>query len=59
MAAQLSKENGVEVETVRGGLAEFSVSIEGQKVIDTNRLWYPTLSKVIAKTRTLLAKPTV
>jgi len=58
VAAQLSKENGVEVETVSGGLGEFSVSIEGQKVIDTNRLWYPTPSKVIAKTRTHLAKPT-
>ena len=58
VAAQLSKENGVEVETVSGGLGEFSVSIDGQKVIDTNRLWYPTPSKVIAKTRSLLAKPT-
>jgi len=58
VAAQLSKENGVEVETVSGGLGEFSVSIDGQKVIDSNRLWYPTPSKVIAKTRSLLSKPT-
>ncbi len=58
VAAQLSKENGVEVETVSGGLGEFSVSIDGQKVIDTNRFWYPTPSKVVAKTRKLLAKQT-
>jgi hypothetical protein len=58
VAAQLSKENGVEVETARGGLGEFSVSIEGQMVIDTNRLWYPRPSKVVAKTRTLLAEHT-
>jgi hypothetical protein len=55
VAAQLSKENDLEVETVRGGLGEFSVSIEGEKVIDTNRFWYPTPSKVVAKIRGLLA----
>ncbi len=42
VAAQLSKENDLEVRTARGGLGEFSVSLDGQKVIDTNRLWYPT-----------------
>ena len=56
MAAQLSKENDLEVKTVKGGLGEFSVSLDGQKVIDTNRLWYPTPSKVVAKTRALLAE---
>ena len=56
VAAQLSKENGLEVETARGGLGEFSVSIDGRKVVDTNRLWYPTPSKVVAKTRALLAE---
>ena len=56
VAAQLSKENGVEVETVRGGLGEFSVSIDGQKVIDTNRLWYPTPSKVVTKIQKLLTE---
>ena len=47
VAAQLSKENDLEVETAKGGLGEFSVSIDGQKVIDTNRLWYPTPGKVV------------
>lgn len=56
VAAQLSKENDVEVETSKGGLGEFSVSIDGQKIVDTNRFWYPTPSKVISKTQALLAE---
>lgn len=43
VAAELSKENDLEVQTTKGGFGEFSVSIDGEKVIDTNRLWYPTL----------------
>jgi len=57
VAAQLSKENDIEVATAKGGLGEFSVSIDGQKVIDTNRLWYPTPRKVVAKVLNLLALP--
>ena len=56
VAAELSKENNLEVQTTKGGFGEFSVSIDGQKVIATNRLWYPTPSKVITKTRALLVK---
>ena len=56
VAAQLSGEKDVEVETVKGGLGEFSVSIAGRKVIDTSRLWYPTPRKVVARTRSLLAE---
>ena len=55
VAAQLSKENDIEVATAKGGLGEFSVSIDGQKVIDSNRLWYPTPRKVVAKVLNLLA----
>ena len=55
VAAQLSKENDIEVATAKGGLGEFSVSIDGQKMIDTNRLWYPTPRKVVAKVLNLLA----
>ena len=55
VAAQLSKENDIEVATANGGLGELSVSIDGQKVIDTNRLWYPTPRKVVAKIINLLA----
>ena len=39
----------MEVETVKGGLGEFSVYMDGRKVIDTNRLWYPTTSKMVKK----------
>lgn len=55
VAAQLSKENNVETETVRGGLGEFSVYIDGQKVIDTNRLWYPLPGNVVKRVQALLA----
>jgi hypothetical protein len=55
VAAQLSKENDVEVATAKGGLVEFSVSIDGRKVIETNRFWYPTRGKVVAKVLNLLA----
>ena len=55
VAAQLSKENNVETEIVRGGLGEFSVYIDGQKVIDTNRLWYPLPGNVVKRVQALLA----
>ena len=55
VAAQLSKDDDVEVETVGGGLGEFSVYIDGQKVIDTNRFWYPAPSGIVKKVRALLA----
>jgi hypothetical protein len=54
--AQLKKENGVEVETVRGGLGELSVSIDERKVVDTNRFWYPTPGGVLKKVRAALAE---
>ncbi len=55
VAVQLRKENNIEVETVKGGLGEFSVYIDEQKVIDTNRFWYPTTNKVVKKIQALLA----
>ncbi len=54
VAAQLSNDN-VEVKTVRGGLGEFSVYIDDEKVIKTNRLWYPLPSRVVKRVRDLLA----
>ncbi len=56
VAAELSKDNDVEVKKVKGGFGEFSVFIDGRKIIDTSRIWFPTPSKVVAKTRSLLAK---
>ena len=56
VAAQLNKEQNIEVKTVKGGLGEFSVYIDEQKVIDTNRLWYPSTNKIIKKVQALLAE---
>ena len=56
VAAQLSNESDVEVETARGGLGEFSVTNDGQKIVDTNRFWYPTPSKVVPKSLARLAE---
>ena len=55
VAAQLREEKNVEVETVRGGFGEFSVFIDEQKIIDTNRFWYPTPSKIVQKVQALIA----
>jgi hypothetical protein len=54
--AELKKEGGVEVEMKRGGLGELSVSIDDQKVVNTNRLWYPTPGAVLKKVRAALAE---
>ena len=56
VAAQLNKENNLNVEMIKGGLGEFSIYIDEQKVIDTNRFWYPIPSKIIKKVQTLLAE---
>lgn len=54
MAAELKKEVGVEVETVRGGLGEFSVLVDDRKVVETSRFWYPSPGKVVQKVRASL-----
>ncbi|HUS09549.1 MAG TPA: hypothetical protein VMZ30_03705 [Pyrinomonadaceae bacterium] len=54
MAAQLRKETGAQVELVRGELGEFSVYVDDRKVMDTNRLWYPTPNKVVEKISAVL-----
>jgi hypothetical protein len=56
VAARLRRETDAQVELVRGGLGEFSAYIDDRKVIDTNRLWYPTPSKVVKKIQELLAE---
>jgi len=58
VAAQLSKENDCQVKTSSGGFGELSVSIDGEKVVDTNRLWYPLPKNVVAKTRAQLSQKT-
>ncbi len=54
VVAQLKQETGAHVEAVKGGLGEFSVHIDGRKVVDTNRLWYPTQHKIVEKIRAIL-----
>jgi hypothetical protein len=56
VAAQLKKENNIEVEMVKGGFGEFSVYIDEEKVIDTNRFWFPTTDKVVKNIQILLAE---
>ena len=56
VAAQLNKEDNLEVETIKSGLDEFSVVIAEKKVIDTNRFWYPSTSRIVKKIRALLAQ---
>jgi hypothetical protein len=56
VAADLSQEPDLKVETVKGGLGELSVAIDGSRVFDGNRLWYPTPGGVIKKVRAALAK---
>ena len=39
------------VETVKGGLGELSVEIDGTRVFTSNRLLYPTPTNVIKKVK--------
>lgn len=50
----MRKENEVEVELVKGGLLELSVDVDGEKVVETNRLWYPLPSTLAKRTREFL-----
>ena len=54
MAAQLKEENNVDVEVLKGGFLELSVGVDGEKLIDINRLWYPLPSSLVRQTRELL-----
>jgi hypothetical protein len=54
VADELKQANDVEVEVVKGGFLELSVGIDGEKLIDINRLWYPLPSRLVKQTRELL-----
>jgi hypothetical protein len=56
VAEQLKQANDVEVELLKGGFLELSVGVDGEKLIDTSRLWYPLPSSLLRKTRDLLDK---
>lgn len=55
MAAQLSEEPDVEVETVRGGLGELSVRLGDRELYDSNRLLYPRPGKVVREVKRQLS----
>ena len=50
----MRRENNVEVELVKGGMLELSVQIDGEKILDTNRLWYPLPGTLAKRTRAFL-----
>ena len=56
MAADLSQEPDLKVETIKGGFGELSVGIDGSKVFEGSRLWYSTPGGVIKKVRAALDK---
>lgn len=56
MAATLKEEDGLEVETVRGGLGELSVLIDDRKVVKSNRFLKPTPDAFLKKVRAALAE---
>jgi len=51
----LRREDDVEVEVVKGGLLELSVELDGEKVLETNKLWYPRPSTLVKRTREFFA----
>ena len=50
----MRRDSEVQVDVVKGDFLELSVGIDGEKVIDTNRLWYPLPSSLVRRTRELL-----
>lgn len=50
----MRREADVEVEVVKGGMLELSVVIDGEKVVDTNRLWYPMPGSLATRAREFL-----
>lgn len=56
MADELRKEKGLEVEVVKGGLLELSINVDGEKAVETSRLWYPAPSRMATEAREFLAR---
>jgi hypothetical protein len=56
VAAALRTDPDLEVRVVKGRLLELSIAVDDEKVIDTNRLFYPRPSKIVQRTRELLAR---
>jgi len=51
VAADLSGENGLTVDLVKGGLGELSVLLGDREVYKSNPFWYPTPTAVLKKVR--------
>ena len=56
MAEELRKDEGLEVAVVKGGMLELSVDVDGEKALETSRLWYPLPSRMVKETREFLSK---
>jgi hypothetical protein len=56
VAEELRKEEGLEVGVVKGGLLELSVDVDGEKAVETTRLWYPLPSTMVRETLAFLGK---
>ena len=54
-AASIKKELGVDAETVIGDRGEFSVLVNGQKVIGKGFLLLPSVKKVVGAVRTAVS----
>jgi|SRR6185437_4038018 len=58
VAAAFENDRDVQATIVKGSLGELSVSLDGKKVIDTNRLLYPRPSKDCKRHKNALNKIT-
>ena len=56
MDGRLRDEDGLTVETAKGGLGELSVSVEGRKVVDTNRYLDMLPGSILKRVRERLAE---
>lgn len=52
LAARLRNECAAQVQTVRGGLGEFTVLVGDEEVVRTSRLWYPDLAETFRAVQT-------
>jgi hypothetical protein len=58
VAAKLAEDASLRVTRTRGGLGELRVVVDGKEAYDSNRLWYPTASSVVAHVRKFMTKST-
>jgi hypothetical protein len=56
VAEELRKDDGLDVEVVKGGILELSVDVDGERALETNRLWYPLPSSMVKETREFLSR---